>query len=89
MEGSTSRVDVATLAQIGQELDLVSVEVTGKVQLLAAHHSDLAALQQVLGDHGGQTAQQMAATINNNGLQKKSRLLKQNPVCEVMLAGSA
>jgi len=69
VEGTTGRVHVAPLAQVGQELNLVPVEVSGEVQLLAADDGDLAALQQVLGNHRGQAAKQMAATINNNGLK--------------------
>lgn len=68
MERTTSWVHVATFTQVGQKLNFVSVEVTREVQLLAAHHNDLAALQQILGDNGGQAAKQMAASINNNGL---------------------
>lgn len=71
MEGTTSWVHVATFAQVGQKLDFVSVEVAWKVQLLAAHHNHLAALQQILGDNGGQAAKQMAASIDNNGLKEK------------------
>lgn len=71
VERTTSWVHVATLAQVGQELDFVSVEVAREVQLLAAHHSHLAALQQILGDNGGQAAKQMAASIDNNGLKDR------------------
>lgn len=68
MERTAGRVDVAALAQVRQVLDLVAVEVTGQVQLLAADDNDLATLQQVLGDNGRQTADQMAAAIDNNCL---------------------
>jgi len=73
VEWTTGWVHVAPLAQVGQELDLVPVEVSREVQLLAADHGHLAALQQVLGHHGGQATEQMAATINNNGLKLKGK----------------
>lgn len=75
VEGTTSWVYVATLAQVGQELDFVSVEMAREVQLLAAHHSHLAALQQILGDNGGQAAKQMAASIDNNGLKEEKKTI--------------
>lgn len=84
VEGTTSWVNVATFAQVGQKLDFVSVEVAREVQLLAAHHDHLAALQQVLGDNGGQTAKQMAASIDNNGLQEKENNYNcRRTMCEV------
>lgn len=68
MERTAGGVDVAALAQIGQILDLVAVEVTGQVQLFAPNDDHFAALQQVLGNNGRQATDQMAATIDDNRL---------------------
>lgn len=68
MEGTASRVYVATLAQVGQVLDLVAVKVSGKVQLFASDDGDLAALEQVLGDDGREASAQMATAIDDNRL---------------------
>lgn len=47
VEGSSSGIDVAALAQVRQILDLVAVKVSGQVQLFASDDANFATLQQI------------------------------------------
>lgn len=78
VEWTTSWVDIATFAQVSQVLDLVSVEMTRKVQFFATNYSNLATLQQVFGNDGSQAADQVATTINNNGLKGNKKKLEKS-----------
>lgn len=71
MEWTASRVHVAALPQIGQVLDLVSEEVARLLNVFAANDHNLVAVQNLLGNHGCQSAEQVAAAINNNGLERE------------------
>lgn len=71
VEWATGRIDVTTFAQVGQIFNFISVEMTGEVQVFTANNSNFATLQKVFGNNGSQTANQVATSINNNGLQKK------------------
>lgn len=69
MERSTQRLDVASQAQELQILELVAVEVARHLDALGADNHHFVTVQQELGRDGGQTAQQMAATIDHHWLQ--------------------
>lgn len=58
------------------------------VQLLTAHDHDFAALQQVLGHNGGQTANQVVATIDDDPLRERERRKLGVLISEVMFGHS-
>jgi hypothetical protein len=72
VEWSTRRLHIATLAQEGQELQLGAMEVSGDVDGLAADHNDALAQQQLLGHHGGETAQQVVLAVDDDWLGLES-----------------
>lgn len=78
VERTTGRVDIAPFAQVGQELDLVPEEVSRQLQILAAHNHYLTSIQDLLGNDGGQTAQQMAATVDKDWLKKTNKTKTHN-----------
>jgi len=51
-------------------LELVAVQGARDVDVFAAHQSDLVAIDELLGDNGGQAAQQVALAINDGFLGK-------------------
>lgn len=66
MVRTLSSVVSAGLSKVVVELQLVSEELTGDVQELASDHGNLLAVQQLLGDDGGQTTQQVALSVDDD-----------------------
>ena len=73
VEGAAGRVDIATLAQEVEVLQLVAVEVAADVDALGANDDNLLTVENGLGHDGGQAAQQVASAVNDDGLWTKSR----------------
>lgn len=78
VEWTARRLDVATFAQEGQVLQLRAVEVTGNVDVFAAHNNDFLAQQQLLGDNRSKTTQNMALSINDDRFCRKAHLVFYN-----------
>lgn len=68
MEGTTSRIDVTSLSQESQELQLVPEESATDFHLLASKDANFVASQEGLGNDGAQTAHKMLSGIDNNRL---------------------
>lgn len=73
VESATAGLDVAPLPQEVEVLQLVTVEVTGDVDLLASHDDDLLPVEDELGDDGGQTPKHVGAAVNDNSLGCEAR----------------
>ena len=54
------------LSQVVVVLELVSEELTGDVEGLASDNDNLLAVEDLLGNNGSQTAQQVALSVNDN-----------------------
>ena len=73
VESATAGLDVAPLPQEVEVLQLVTVEVSGDVDLLTPHDDDLLPVEDELGDNGGQTPEHVGAAVNDNGLGCEAR----------------
>jgi len=73
VESATAGLDVAPLPQEVEVLQLVTVEVSGDVDLLTPHDDDLLPVEDELGDDGGQTPEHVGAAVNDNGLGCEAR----------------
>lgn len=51
---------------------------TGQLQILAANDDDFCAAQDLLGDDGGETAEQVAATVDNDSLKINEKINRIN-----------
>lgn len=66
--GGFAGVGGGLLAQEGVELQLGAVEAARHVEFFGADDDDLLARQNLLGDDGSQTTQQVTLTINDDNL---------------------
>ena len=73
MESATAGLDVTSLPQEVEVLQLVTVEVAGDVDLLAPHDHDLLPVEDELGDDGGQTPEHVGPAVNDNSLGCEAR----------------
>lgn len=58
-----------TAQKKNEYLSILPVEMSRQGQFLATDNDDLATLQKVLGDNGCKSTDQMAATVDNYGLE--------------------
>lgn len=84
VESATAGLDVAPLPQEVEVLQLVTVEVSGDVDLLAPHDDDLLPVEDELGDDGGQTPKHVGAAVNDNSLGCEARHSSENEKCVKM-----
>jgi len=68
MEWTSGGFDVTSKPQELEVLQLVAVEVAGHVDAFTPDDDDFVAVQDELGDDGGQSADQMATAVDNNRL---------------------
>lgn len=69
MEGAAKGLHVATETQELEVLELVTVEVSGHADAFGAHNHHFVAVQEKLGHDGGQTADQVTASIDHHWLK--------------------
>lgn len=72
MESSSSRIDVAPLAEEAHVLQLRTVEVARDRDLFTSQNSNLLALQQLLGNDRRQTPKEVILAVDDDGLVVKS-----------------
>jgi len=72
VKGTTGWVGVASLAQKLQILELVTVEAARDVEVLAAHNDHTLTVQEGLGNNSCESAHQVASSVNNNWLVRKT-----------------
>lgn len=73
MESATAGLNVASLPQEVEVLQLVTVEVARDVDLLAPHDDDLLPVEDELSHDGGETPEHVGPAVNDNSLGCETR----------------
>lgn len=68
MVGSLAGVDVASLSLEVPVLELGTKVLARDVDALAAHNNDVLAVQDLLGDNGGEATEEVTTTVDNKSL---------------------
>jgi len=74
VEGSSFGVNQTTFTKVVHVLELVSIKASGNINPFAPNNDDSLALEESLGDDGGETTQQMTTAIDNQRFGGKTHL---------------